>query len=220
MGALRGNLTFARFYVKGDVPDDLIGQSLKRIRANAFRPLAPEDEANEGFGWANLEDPFDTELDHEKVSFNEYLGLGLRLDRWAIPGPMLKSQLKEAEQALLAKRGIEQLGRKAKADLKAVVVRKLRKQLVPTMRSFDVVWNLHSNVVYLHSQSPRAAGLLDELFEKTFELGLVPESPVTAMDRRGLHPEQDRKLQHLEPTSLARGDVLAAQRRLLEEEVG
>ncbi len=207
----------------GDVPDDVAGASMKRIRARAFQPLSPDDEANEGFGWANIDDPFDTELDHEKVFFNEYVCLSLRLDRWAIPGPMLKAHLREAEQALLARRGLEQLGRKAKADLKAVVVRKLRKQLVPSMRAFDVVWKLGEpsrggGVVHLFSQTARAAAMLDELFDKTFGLGLIPESPVTAMDRAGLHPEQDRLLALLEPTVLARGAVLEEHLRGLGRE--
>ena len=39
LGALRGSLTFSRFYVTGDIPDDVPGTTLKRIRANAFQPL-------------------------------------------------------------------------------------------------------------------------------------------------------------------------------------
>ena len=42
MGALRGSLTFSRFFVVGDLADDLPGWSLKRIRANVCQPLVPE----------------------------------------------------------------------------------------------------------------------------------------------------------------------------------
>ncbi|MDC0741692.1 hypothetical protein [Polyangium mundeleinium] len=204
MGALRGSLTFSRFYVTGDIPDDVPGTTLKRIRANAFQPLSPDDEKNEGAGWASIEDPFVTDLDHEKVFYNEYVCLGLRLDRWVIPGPLLKAHLRDAEQALLAKRGLERLGRQAKAELKTMVVRKLRRQLVPSLKSYDVVWNLRTNVLHLYSQSERIAALLDDLFKRTFKVDLVPESPGTAADRLGLDAKEARAMAGLEPTILAR----------------
>jgi hypothetical protein len=204
LGALRGSLTFSRFYVSGDIPDDVPGTTLKRIRANAFQPLSPDEEASEGSGWANIEDPFDTDLDHEKVFYNEYVCLGLRLDRWVVPGPLLKAHLRDAEQALLAKKGLERLGRKAKADLKTMVVRKLRRQLVPSLKSYDVVWNLRTNVLHLYSQSERIATLLDDLFKRTFKVDLVPESPGTAAERIGLDAREARVFGGLEETTLAR----------------
>ncbi|HVK68565.1 MAG TPA: hypothetical protein VM694_29100 [Polyangium sp.] len=204
MGALRGSLTFSRFYVTGDIPDDVPGTTLKRIRANAFQPLSPDDEKNEGAGWASIEDPFITDLDHEKVFYNEYVCLGLRLDRWVIPGPLLKAHLRDAEQALLAKRGLERLGRQAKTELKTMVVRKLRRQLVPSLKSYDVVWNLRTNMLHLYSQSERIAALLDDLFKRTFKVDLVPESPGTAAERLGLDAKEARAMAGLEPTILAR----------------
>ncbi len=204
MSAFRGNLTFARFYVTGDIPDDVPGTTLRRIRANAFQPLSPEEDKSEGVGWANIEDPVDIDLDHEKVFYNEYVCLSLRLDRWAVPGPLLKAHLREAEQALLEKRGLEKLGRQAKADLKIMVVRKLRRQLVPSLKSYDMVWNLNSHIVHFFSQSERITTLFDDLFKKTFKLDLVPESPGTAADRAGLDAKQATALAGLEPTTLAR----------------
>lgn len=204
LSALRGSLTFTRFYVTGDIPDDIAGTTLKRIRAHAFQPLVPDEDKSERVGWANIDDPFDTDLDHEKVFYNQYLCLAMRLDRWVIPGPLLKAHLRDAEQALLEKRGLERLGRQAKADLKTQVVRKLRKQLVPSLKSYDIVWNLNSHVVHFHSQSERITTLFDDLFKRTFKLDLVPESPGTAAHRVGLDARQTASLAGLDPMSLAR----------------
>jgi hypothetical protein len=155
-------------------------------------------------GWASIEDPFDTDLDHEKVFYNEYVCLGLRLDRWVVPGPLLKAHLRDAEQALLAKRGLERLGRQAKADLKTMVVRKLRRQLVPSLKSYDVVWNLRTNVLHLYSQAERISTLLDDLFKRTFKVNLVPDSPGTAAERIGLDAKETRAFSGLEETTLAK----------------
>lgn len=206
MSATRGSLTFSRFHVTGDIPDDIPGTTLKRIRANSFQPLSPEEDKSEGFGWANFDDPVDTDLDHEKVFYNQYVCLGLRLDKWVIPGPLLKAHLREAEQALLEKRGLEKLGRQAKADLKTMVVRKLRKQLVPSLKCYDMVWNLNTNVVHFHSQAERLTSIFDDLFKKTFKLDIVPDSPGTAAERVGLDARQSAAFAGLEPTTFARID--------------
>lgn len=203
MGALRGSLTFTRFYIRGDVPDDVAGTNMKRIRAQAFQPLLPDDDVTQKHGWASIEDPFDTDLGHESVFFNEYVALALRVDRWAIPGPLLKAHLKEAEAKVLEKKGLEKLGRKAKADLKDMVVKKLRRQLVPVTRNIDLVWNLQTNVVLFFSHAKKAHELVQELFEKTFRLQLLIESPGTAADRRGMNAADQKAFSVLEATSLA-----------------
>jgi len=203
LGALRGSLTFSRFFVVGDVPDDVPGTSLKRIRAQAFQPLVAEEDAPEHHGWASAEDPFDTDLDHEKIFFNEYVTLALRIDRWVIPGPLLKASIREAEQKALAKRGTEKLGRQAKAELKDMVVKKLRKQLVPVTKSIDLVWNLKTNVALFFSHAKKSHELVQELFEKTFRLRLWLESPGTAADRTGLDDAGLAAFEALVPTTLA-----------------
>jgi hypothetical protein len=85
-----------------------------------------------------------------------------------------------------------------------MVVRKLRRQLVPSLKSYDMVWNLNSNIVHFFSQSERITTLFDDLFKRTFKLDLVPESPGTAAERVGLDGRQLAALAGLEPTTLAR----------------
>lgn len=204
MGALRGTLTFSRFFVTGDVPGDLAGATMKRIRASACQPLVPEEDANEHHGWCSIEDSMDTDLGHEKVFFNEYVCLGLRIDRWMVPKPLLNAHLRDAEAALLEKKGLERLGRKARADLKLMVLKKLRRQLMPSTKSIDFVWNVQTGVARFFSQSPKLHLLAQELFEKTFRLSLVPESPGTAAERRGLDQRAQKFWEAAEPTLLAR----------------
>jgi len=203
LGALRGSLTYARFFVTGEVPGDLAGASLKRLRAAASQPLVPDEDVSERHGWCSIEDPMDTDLDHEKIFFNEYVCLGLRIDRWVVPKPLLNAHLRDAEAAILEKKGLERLGRKARADLKLFVLKKLRRQMVPVTKSVDLVWNVNTGVARFFSQSAKIHLLVQELFEKTFRLKLVPESPGTAAERRGLDARAEKLWEALEPTSLA-----------------
>ena len=48
--------------------------------------------------------------------------------------------------------------------------------------------------------------LAQELFEKSFGLPLVPESPGTAAERRGLDPKAEKFWEAAEQTSLSRED--------------
>ena len=203
LGALRGSLTFSRFFVVGELPADLPGASMKRLRASASQPLVPDEDVNERHGWCSIEDPMDTDLGHEKVFFNEYVCLGLRVDRWVVPKPLLNAHLREAEATLLEKKGLERLGKKARADLKLFVLKKLRRQLMPSTKTVDLVWNVQTGVARFFSQSPRVHLLVQELFEKTFRLKLVPESPGTAAERRGLDARAQKLWEDLEPTTLA-----------------
>ena len=199
MGAIRGSLTYARFFVTGDLPGDLAGASLKRIRASASQPLVADEDVNERHGWCSIEDPMDADLDHEKIFFNEYVCLGLRIDRWVVPKPLLNAHLRDAEAALLERKGLERLGRKAKADLKLFVLKKLRRQMVPVTKSIDLVWNVNTGVARFFSQSAKVHLLAQELFEKTFRLKLVPESPGTAAERRGLDARAEKIWEALTP---------------------
>lgn len=203
MGAIRGPITYSRFFIAGEVPDDLAGATLKKIRANAFRDLVPEEDDSSKHGWACITDSMDVELDHEKVFYNEYLCLALRIDTWIVPKPLLLAHLRTAEAQLLEKKGLERIGKKARAELKLAVLRKLRRQLVPSTKSIDLIWNTQTHVARFFSQSQRIHLLVQELFEKTFGLRLVPESPGIAAERWGLDARCEKLWDNLEPTILA-----------------
>lgn len=201
MGALRGSISFAKFYVRGDLPEGFRDTFVERIGVRAFRALTVEEDAEQRTGWCSIENPLDCELDHAKVFFNAYLNLGYRIDRWQIPAPLFNAHFGEAERAYLAKRGREKLSKREKEELKIAVSRKLRKQLIPVMKVIDLSWNLETGVVRFWNQSPRVHEGLEELFHDTFELSLVPESPYTAAAAIGLTTAQAAAFESIRPTA-------------------
>jgi len=206
MPALKGSLTYVRYFAQGDLPKDFRERFMRAIRLRAMKPLDPEDEANERSGWCAIGEPFDVDLHYEGVFFNSYINLGFRTDRWVIPGPLLRTRVREAEQAYLIKRGRERLSRAEKMELKQVVIRKLRKQFVPVTRAIDVSWYLEDGVVRFFSQSERAAATMTALFQKTFGLELLPEAPYTLAARLGFEAQEEAVWDHLESTQLALSD--------------
>ncbi len=198
MPALRGSLTYARFFVDGDVPEDFREKYMRAIRLRAMKPLEPEDADLERSGWCKVGEPFEIELRYEDVFYNEYVNLGLRTDKWRLPTSMLKQRLREAEAAYLEKKGRERLGRAEKAELKEMVSRKLRKQMSPATRMIDVSWSMNEGVVRFFSHAEKAGAQMMELFTKTFGLKLVPEAPYTLAARLGLSKAQESAWQELE----------------------
>ncbi|HEX7479631.1 MAG TPA: hypothetical protein VF331_17635 [Polyangiales bacterium] len=200
MPALKGSLTYARFFVQEALPDDFRQRFMKSIRHRAMRPLQADDEESQRSGWCAVGEPFELELDYDRVFYDGFVNLGFRTDHWAIPAQLLRAKLREAEAAYLQKKGRERLSRSEKTELKELITRKLRKSFVPVTRAVDLSWSLSENVVRFFSQSPRTTLAMTELFKKSFGSELVPEAPYTLALRLGAVAAEDKLWDELEPT--------------------
>ena len=205
MPALKGSLTYSRFFVEGELPDDFRERFMKAVRLRSMKPLEPDDEELERSGWAKIGEPFVVDLSYEDVVFNEYVNLAFRTDRWVVPGPVLRTRVKEAEAAYLEKKGRERLSKSEKSELKLMVAKKLRRQMAPATRAVDLSWSLGEGVVRFFTHAQKPAGVMMELFKKTFNLNLIPESPYTLAARIGLDKAQEKAWNELEMTYLATG---------------
>jgi len=202
MPALKGSLTYARFFVEGELPRDFRERFMKAIRLRAMKPLDPDEDVSDRSGWCTIGEPFEVDLHHEVVYYDNFINLGFRTDRWSIPGPLLRARMRESEAAYLAKKGRERLSKRERTELKEVVSRKLRKQSVPTTRALDLSWSTEEGLVRFFSQSAKPTATMLELFEKTFGLKLIPEAPYTLAARRGLSKAAEKIWETLEVTQL------------------
>ena len=199
MGAFQGSISYCKFHVQGELPDSYASAFVRRIRNRAFEPLAPDDEVDRRWGWCSISDPFDLDLDSEKIFFNSYLNLGLRIDRWALPKPLLRANMKQAIRAALEKKDRDRLSRKEKDELKLTVVRKLRRQTLPTMKVIDLSWNLQTGVLRFWNRSKKTTDLMQDFFEKTFERKLLPHSAYSIALRAKISDRDMKQFEALEP---------------------
>ncbi|HET7545718.1 MAG TPA: hypothetical protein VFK05_37880 [Polyangiaceae bacterium] len=205
MGARGGTLTFTRFFTQGALPKDLRRKFLEAAKLRVFQPLKPEDEALEASGWCVIERPFDLELDSAKMFHDSFVLLGFRVDRYRIPGALLKSQISDEEQRQLARGKKTKLSRNEKLEIKERVVMRLRKKVIPTSKAIDLCWHLDSGVVLFFGHSKRMILDFMALFEKTFGLALLEDSPHAAATRATLPRELERALKQIEPLSFSSG---------------
>lgn len=195
-------MSYARFFVQGALPEGFREKYLEALALRAMRPLDPDEDAEERSGWCTLSDPYQLELTHERVYYNNFLNLGFRSDRWAIPVPVLKTKLREAETLYLAQKNRERLAKREREELKQLVTRKLRKQFVPTVRVVDFSWSLEENLVRFYSHAARNIAAMADLFAQTFGLELTIEAPYTLAARLGLSEEEECAWQELTMTQL------------------
>lgn len=205
MGALRGALTFTRFLIDGELPRDVRKRYLAAVRLRAFTPLEPESEGSEASGWCVIERPFDLEFEPDKIFYDRFVLLGFRVDKWRIPSSLLRTQVADEVQALLLRTGKSKLSRAERDEVKARVVRRLRKKVLPTSRAYDVLWDLDSGTLLFFCHSQRTIGEFTALFEKTFGLTLEKDSPYHAALRAQLPKSLMKELAHVEPSAFSIG---------------
>ncbi len=198
MPLFKGSLTYTRFFVdaSADKASDkasprgldatFADRCLEKLAARPFEPLDPEADAVERMGWCRVGEPFETTFTYGDLFWNDHMLLGLRVDRWVVPPSLVKAKTREAEVAYLARKGRERASKKEKAELKALAVKKLRKQLAPSTRVVDLAFSMDEGVVRFLSHSTQLGGAMCELFRTTFGVALVPESPYTGAARIGL----------------------------------
>jgi recombination associated protein RdgC len=205
LGVSRGALTFTRLFVQGKPPKDLRKRYLDAVRLRKFTPLAPEDEASEAVGWCVIERPFDLDFQADRIFYDRFLQLGFRVDKWRIPGVLLRSQIADEQQRMLSRAGREKLTRAERDDIKARVIGRLRKKILPNSRAFDVLWDLDAGTVQLFTHSVRATEEFAALFQKTFGLELHADSPYAAAGRANLSAAQQKAFEKVEPISFSLG---------------
>jgi hypothetical protein len=205
LGVSRGALTFTRLFVQGKPPKDLRKRYLDAVRLRKFTPLAPEDEASEAVGWCVIERPFELDFQPDRIFYDRFVQLGFRVDKWKIPGVLMRSQVADEEQRMLARAGREKLTRAEKEDIKLRVIGRLRKKILPNSRAFDVLWDLDAGTVLFFTHSARATDEFAALFQTTFGLELQVDSPYYAAGRAQLPPALQKVFEKVEPVSFAAG---------------
>jgi len=205
LGVSRGALTFTRLFVQGKPPKDLRKRYLDAVRLRKFTPLAPEDEASEAVGWCVIERPFDLDFQPDRLFYDRFVLLGFRVDKWKIPGVLMRSQVADEEQRMLSRAGREKLTRAEKEDIKLRVIGRLRKKILPTSRAFDVLWDLDAGTVLFFTHSARATEEFAALFQTTFGLEVQADSPYAAAGRAQLSPAMQKVFEKVEPVSFLAG---------------
>lgn len=203
MGATSGALSYRRYFVKGELPSEPLQTLTRAVAKFAFRDIDPESEEDRALGWASAESILNTEIEQTDLFQGPYLLVTLRVETLRPPASLVRAHLIEETRQRLASTGRERMPRaERKALLEEIQVR-LKRQMLPTIRGYDMVWHLDSGLMRFWSHSPKLNEEFLELFEDTFGMQAVPETPFTTAERLGLNEESLEQLTFLEPEPMS-----------------
>lgn len=206
MGAFKGSITAAAFYVRGDVPKDFRDSWSRAMTARAFRDIEVESDQQESFGWVSPFDAFDGELTSEKWLYQRevaWLLVRLRQDTLKIPPGAFALHLEKRKATWLAEQGRDRMSKSEEDSLRELLERELRRRVLPGTRVHDVAWNLDRGECWLFTSNKRIGEVFEELFSKTFELSLVPRNVYARLERAGLDDPKLEAACDLEATVFA-----------------
>ncbi|MBN1944066.1 MAG: hypothetical protein JW797_00265 [Bradymonadales bacterium] len=177
MGLSEGGITFRTYFVDGELPSDYRQLFLEKVYLDRFEPLTVESEEDISYGWVPIHDLLVQQFNSADLYEGSYLLLGMRIDRWALPPALLKALFRRAEQARLLEQKRDHLTRLERGELMEQQRRVLKRQTLPSVRLVDLCWNLERAELRFSSLSRTVNELFTELFEQTFGLRLLPDSP-------------------------------------------
>lgn len=205
MGALTGTLTYKQYYVEGDLPDKFRDQFLEALQANAFRDIGVDAGDDRSHGWVNVRDILDADFYLDKFLFNQYICLALRQDVIKIPSTTLKVYVQKEEALTRERTKRDKLTKFERDEIKEMLTIQLRKKMLPTIRSYDMVWNLDAHTLWFWTHNKATCELFEELFERTFGLKLVPHNTFTALSFGGVSERDLERTVALEPVDFVNG---------------
>jgi len=200
MGLLSAATSILRFTAKPPARLDrtAITTAVARFR---FREL-DGDDTQQACGWVGIHDPLADDLTPADLFFQQYLAVGFRFDRRAVPAQLLRLERRRLEETRRRERGVPRLGAAARREIKAEIQARLLARALPVPRLYDCVWNLESGRVYLTGSQRTARDAFAELFRKTFGLEPVPLIPYVAAEHAGLSSHALEAFRAAEPSSL------------------
>lgn len=174
MGALRGSLSYLRYLVDGDVPDNPGTAWEKSLQSRRFLPLNPQGETLESAGWVPLEAPFDddTRMSRDLFLFGDIVAVGYREDKYAIPRPLLQRETRKRIEKIVReeKKDPDELSRAFIKAVEATVLVELKARTIPRSKVIDVVWDLARKEVRVFGRGTIVTERLSSLFERTFQM--------------------------------------------------
>jgi len=202
MGALSGSVTATEFFVRGELPKDFRESYLERLQKRRFRDIDLKSDDDESMGWVTTLDPFATEFTLNDVLWGDYIMVTLRHDSIRIPPAAFKLHLNKEINEVKAAKGKEKLSKAEQEELKDALHKKLRKRVMPSIKTYDVVWNIDRNLVWLFTANKRVSETFQEFWADTFELPLVPKTPYSLLERLNDEALIEQALA-VEPTNFA-----------------
>ncbi len=203
-----GSITFRRFAVIGNQPDSITQDHLDTLLEFALKEKdlsAPEEIE---YGWSGGRHIFDSTFSFENNVFADCLHCALRIDTNKLPSELKQAYLIQEEESAAKKNPSGFISKMQKRDARDLVGRKIEDELraghFRRSKLVPILWDLPGSTIY-SSANGKSFEMLAEIFERTFDLSLQPQS-AGSLALRLLEPKGKRRdYEDFRPTRFASG---------------
>ncbi len=197
MGLLSGAISFVRYTVEGELPQNFIDFAAERIGSYAFRDI--DDTVDEySIGWVSIHNMFIGPLEDVSWQAGDSIVMTMRVDERKVSSTVLKKFCRKEEERIKREKQIPKLSRNHRLEIKENMQMMLVKKAVPVPALYDLCWNLADNTVLFFSTNRKAQSVLEDFFKETFGLSIVLQIPYTTAEYLLDRGEQD-ELARLRP---------------------
>jgi DNA recombination-dependent growth factor C len=201
MGFLSNSASVVRMQARAPGTIDRVHFAAK-VSELAFRDPDDANAPAARSGWVAIHDPLVTALTPSDLFFQQYLAVGFRHDRRAVPAQLLRLERRRLENDRRAGREGGRLGAAERREIKLEVESRLLARALPVPRLVDCVWNLDTGRVFLSGGSRLLREAFSHCFRATFGVTPVPMIPYIAAEHVGLSAHAVEQLRAAEPASL------------------
>jgi hypothetical protein len=208
MGFSAGLVSFRRYAVAGAQPEAIDQSILDKLDEHALRPrdLGVPEEVE--YGWSGGRHVLDASFSFEHNVYADALSFGLRVDTNKVPGELKQAYTLMEEEAVAASNPSGFISKNQKRDVKDVVRRKvddeLRSGKFRRSKLASILWDFPSSTLYCAANKSTEEKLL-EIFERTFELKLLPLSSGSLGMRLLERRSKRRDYEDMRPSRFANG---------------
>ena len=176
MGFASRSVSVMRYRVKGNIDGSFWDSIHDGVKRGSF---SRTDQPGEliGFGWTSIDDFDNYEFHGASYVRSNYVALSFRIDTVRIPPRILETEVKKERRKLLERTGQKRMSANQMREMKEALKESLKRQVFPSIQVFDFVWDTAASVAYLSALSPRARERVEDHFQKSFGLSLIPLLP-------------------------------------------
>jgi hypothetical protein len=208
MGFASGSVSFRRFAVIGKHPKSVDQPLLDKLSEHALRPSEMGIPEQIEYGWSGGRHVLDDQFGFDSNVFADCLFFGLKIDTNKVPGDLKKAYLLMEEEALAKGNKSGFISKAQKKDAKSTIQQKVEDEMrsgrFRRSKVLPLLWDLPAQTLYA-AVSGKKFEMLAELFERTFDLTLLPLS-AGSIALRILEPHGRRRdYEDLRPTRFVPG---------------
>jgi DNA recombination-dependent growth factor C len=181
MSFLKGSVSFVRFSVEGELPENSLDFIAKRILAFSFQDI---DETYDEYsiGWVSIFNMFDTQFAFASYVSGDYITLTLRIDERKVSPPILKKFVQKEQERVRQEQQVPKLSRTIKVQIKEKIRTELMRKAMPIPSTFELCWSLSSSTLLFFSTNKKVHTLLEDFFKESFGLLIRQQIPFTTAE--------------------------------------